>query len=106
MDSEAELATFERFHFRGHWDEDGTRMIAAIREAVGSNIPVKSLPWWLFRLASPFNETLRELSATRPLWRTPIQLDNTKRLRFLGKEPHTPLPEAVETTLRSLKCIA
>src|SRR6516225_9754459 len=44
MDREAELADFERFHFRGHWDEDGTEMIAAVREAAGrESIPVRSL---------------------------------------------------------------
>jgi hypothetical protein len=56
-------------------------------------------------LASPFSETLRELYATRPLWRTPIQLDNTRLVRFLGNEPHTPLQTAVETTLRGMHCI-
>lgn len=107
MDRENDLADFERFHFRGHWDKDGTETIAAIRKATGSDaVPVKSLPWWFFRLASPFNETMRELYATLPLWRTPIQLDNTKLVRFLGKEPHTPLQTAVETTLRAMGCIA
>ena len=106
MDREDELANFERFHFRGHWDEDGYQMIAAIRRAVGNaKIPVRPLPWWFFLLASPFNETFRELYATRPLWRTPIQLDNTKLVRFLGNEPHTPLQTAVETTLRGMNCI-
>lgn len=107
MDREDELADFERFHFRGHWDADGSEMIAAIRKAAGNEaLPVRSLPWWLFRLASPFNETMRELSATRPLWRVPIELDNTKLVRFLGKEPHTPLDTAMETTLRGMGCIS
>jgi nucleoside-diphosphate-sugar epimerase len=106
MDREAELADFERFHFRGHWDEDGSQMIAAIRQSVGNEkIPVRRLPWWFFRLASPFNETLRELYATRPLWRTPIQLENTRLLRFLENEPHTPWQAAVETTLRGMNCL-
>jgi nucleoside-diphosphate-sugar epimerase len=106
MDREAELAPFERFHFGGYWDADGTMMIAAIRKAAGDeSIPVTSLPWWLFRLASPFHETMRELSATHPLWQTPIRLDNTKLVRFLGKEPHTPWQTAVEATLRGMGCI-
>ncbi len=105
MDREAELADFERFHFRGHWDEDGCQMIAAIRRAAGNeNIPARPAPWWFFRLASPFSETFRELYATRPLWRTPIQLDNTRLMRFLGNEPHTPLQTAVERTLRGMHC--
>ncbi|MBV9762753.1 MAG: NAD(P)H-binding protein [Acidobacteriaceae bacterium] len=103
MDRESELANFERFHFRGHWDSDGTEMIAAVRKAVGKeSIPVRTLPWWIFQIASPFNETLRELYATRPLWRTPIQLDNSKLAQFLGGEPHTPLQTAVEATLRGM----
>ena len=106
MDRETELAEFERFHFRGHWDEDGSQMIAAIRRAAGNeNIPVRPLPWWFFRLASPFNETFRELYATRSLWDTPIELDNTRLVRFLGNEPHTPLQTAVETTLRGMNCV-
>jgi hypothetical protein len=48
---------------------------------------------------------LRELYATRPLWRAPIQLDNSKLVRFLGKEPHKPLQTAVDTTLRALNCL-
>jgi len=106
MDREAELEDFAMFHFRGFWDKDGTEMIAAIRRVTGKpSLSVKSLPWFFFKLASPFNETLRELYATRPLWRTPIQLDNTRLLRFLGKEPQTDLDRAVETTLRALGCL-
>ena len=106
MDREDDLADFDRFHFRGHWDADGTEMISAIRKVVKSDsISVKPLPWWLFRLLSPFHETMRELYATRPLWQTPIQLDNTKLVRFLGKEPHTPLETAVESTLKGMGCL-
>jgi nucleoside-diphosphate-sugar epimerase len=106
MDREAELADFERFHFRGHWDADGTEMIAAIRKVVGNeSIPVRSLPWWIFRLASPFHETMRELSATHPLWQTSIQMDNAKLVGFLGREPHTPLLTAMERTLRGMGCM-
>jgi len=106
MDRDHELGDFERFHFRGHWDSDGGEMIDAIRSVVGRpNLPIRGLPWFVFKLASPFNETMRELYATRPLWRTPIRLDNTKLVRFLGEEPHTPLRTAVDTTLRGLGCI-
>ena len=106
MDREAQLEDFAMFHFRGFWDKDGTEMIAAIRRVTGKpSLSVKSLPWFFFKLMSPFNETLRELYATRPLWRTPIQLDNTRLLRFLGKEPHTNLDRAIETTLRALGCL-
>jgi nucleoside-diphosphate-sugar epimerase len=106
MDREGELEDFARFHFRGFWDKDGTEMIAAIRRVAGNpSLPVKALPWFIFKLASPFNETMRELYATRPLWTTPIELDNTRLDRFLGKESHTDLDAAVATTLRALGCL-
>jgi len=106
MDREGELEDFARFHFRGFWDKDGTEMIAAIRRVVGNpSLPVKALPWFIFKLASPFNETMRELYATRPLWNTAIELDNTRLVRFLGKEPHTDLDAAVAATLRALGCV-
>jgi len=106
MNREPELEDFATFHFRGFWDSDGTGMIAAIRRVTGkASLPVKTLPWAFFKLASPFNETLRELYATRPLWTTPIQLDNTRLVRFLGQEPNTDLDRAVETTLRALGCL-
>ena len=107
MDREAELEAFARFHFRGFLDRDGTGMIAAIRRVTGKpSLPVKKLPWFFFKLAAPFNETLRETAANHPLWTTPIELDNTRLVRFLGKEPHTDLDRAVETTLRALGCLA
>ena len=93
MQREAELEAFALFHFR-------------VRKAAGNgSLPVKALPWFIFKLASPFNETLRELYATRPLWETPIDLDNTRLVQFLGQEPHTPLDKAVDTTLRALGCL-
>jgi hypothetical protein len=82
-------------------------MIAAIRRVTGKpSLPVKKLSWFLFKLAAPFNETLRETAANRPLWTTPIELDNTRLIRFLGKEPQTDLDWAVETTVRALGCLA
>jgi nucleoside-diphosphate-sugar epimerase len=106
MDREGELEDFASFHFRGFWDKNGTEMIAAIRRVAGkSSLPVKSLPWFIFKVASPFNETMRELYATGPLWTTPIELDNTRLVRFLGTEPHTDLDAAVQTTLRALGCL-
>jgi nucleoside-diphosphate-sugar epimerase len=82
MDREAELEDLARFHFRGLWDKDGTEMIGAIRRVTGKpSLPVKALAWFFFKLAAPFNETLRELNATRPLWTALIQLDNAGAIR-------------------------
>jgi nucleoside-diphosphate-sugar epimerase len=97
------LDAFASFHMAGHWDADGTQMSAAIRRVVarhtGSEPRVGAFPWWLLTLASPFVVTFREMREMRYLWRTPVRMDNTKLTAVLGYEPHTPIDEAVETTL-------
>ncbi|HEX8704913.1 MAG TPA: NAD(P)H-binding protein [Myxococcaceae bacterium] len=100
---EEELPPFARFHFAGHWLEDGGEMARSIQRVLGSPSPsIRRMPWTLLRLAAPFNVTLRELLEMRYLWQTPVRLDNTRLLAFLGKEPHTPLDVAVRTTLQGL----
>jgi len=106
IDHEIKLDPFAHFHFRGHWDRDGTEMVSAIRRVTGSpDLKVRSLPWLLFRLMSPFNETMRELYAMRPLWQQPIELSNHRLVSLLGNEPHTPLDQAVRNTLQGLGCL-
>ncbi|PQO99264.1 hypothetical protein C5614_09225 [Massilia phosphatilytica] len=105
----ASLEPCARFHMNGHWDADGTAMCAAIARVVarrGGRATVGAFPWWLVRLATPFNETLRELWDMRYLWRQPVKLDNGRLVGVLGAEPHTPLDEAVERTLEGLGCLA
>lgn len=104
----AELPPFARFHMAGHWDPDGTAMCEAIRRVVagrGGQAKVTAFPWWLIRLLTPFNETLRELFEMRYLWRAPVRMDNRRLVGFLGAEPHTPLEVAVERTLEGLGCL-
>jgi nucleoside-diphosphate-sugar epimerase len=108
IDRRAELAPFARFHMEGHWDADGTALCAAIRRVVarrGGAASTGAFPWWLVRLAAPFNETLRELCEMRYLWRQPVRLDNRRLVDVLGAEPHTPLDVAVERTLEGLGCL-
>lgn len=96
---------FQTYHFAGHVDADGTQMAAAIRRAVGRNLPLKAFPWPLVALAAPFNVTFREVLEMRYLWREPLRLDNAELVAALGAEPHTPLDVAVRTTLRGLGCL-
>jgi nucleoside-diphosphate-sugar epimerase len=56
-------------------------------------------------LASPFVVTFREMLEMRYLWREPLRMDNARLTAVLGREPHTPLDEAVEATLIGLGCI-
>jgi nucleoside-diphosphate-sugar epimerase len=103
-----ELDPFARFHMDGHWDPDGTAMCAAIARVVGKHggrAGVGRFPWWLVRLATPFNDTLRELGEMRYLWRQPVRLSNARLVDVLGTEPHTPLDVAVERTLEGLGCL-
>lgn len=104
------LDAFARFHMAGHWDADGTRMSDAIRKVVarriGTRVGVSAFPWWLLTLASPFVVTFREMREMRYLWRTPVGMDNAKLVAFLGREPHTPLEEAVEASLEGMGCLA
>lgn len=104
----AALEPFARFHMEGHWDPDGTVLCDTIRRVVarrGGAASIGAFPWWLVRLATPFNETLRELWEMRYLWRQPVRLDNRRLVDLLGAEPRTPLDQAVERTLEGLSCV-
>jgi nucleoside-diphosphate-sugar epimerase len=103
------LEPFANFHMSGHWDADGTELAAAIKRVVASRtgkVPrTRAFPWWLVRLASPFVTTLRELQEMRYLWRVPVRMSNAGLVAVLGREPHTPLDDAVESTLVGLGCL-
>lgn len=103
------LDAFATFHMGGHWDADGTEMAQAIRRVAvrngGAEPKISAFPWWLVRVVSPFMTTFRELLEMRYLWRQPVRMDNAKLVAVLGREPHTHLDDAVEATLRELKCL-
>ncbi|WP_077961214.1 NAD(P)H-binding protein [Ensifer adhaerens] len=105
VESKDQLPRFAVYHMRGFLDRNGTGMIEAIRRAVGKPaLPVRAFPWWLITLASPFMPLFRELREMRHLWREPLRMPNERLLAVLGEEPHTPIDEAVATTLRGLGC--
>nr|WP_232316391.1 hypothetical protein [Candidatus Burkholderia verschuerenii] len=60
----------------------------------------------MLAVAAPFNTTFRELREMRYLWREPIRMSNTRLVATLGREPHTPLDDAIEATLVGLGCLA
>ncbi|ESR24791.1 NAD(P)H-binding protein [Lutibaculum baratangense] len=103
---ENELDDFATFHMNGHWDEDGNRMVEAIRRATGNpTLRAYPMPWPVMRLLSPVVPLFRELVEMRYLWRQPIRLRNDRLIDFLGAEPHTPLDRAVRETLEALGCL-
>ena len=101
------LDDFAVFQMEGHWDDDGTRMIEAIRRAADNpNIKVRKTPWKMMQVLMPFVPLFRELVELRYLWNVPIRMDNKRLKAVLGAEPHTPLDIAVRNTLIGLGCLA
>ncbi len=106
LDAGDRLPHFARFHFGGYCDADGSGLAHAIGEAVGRpDLPIRRMPWALLPLIAPFNTTMREMIEMRPYWSNPVRLDNRALTAFLGEEPHTPLAEALRTTLGALGCL-
>ncbi len=97
------LDDFAVFHMDGQWDADGKQMIEAISRAIDEpELQAHPFPWWLMQLGAPFIPVCRELLEMRYLWQAPVRLDNRRLITFLGREPHTPLDQAMRTTLASL----
>jgi nucleoside-diphosphate-sugar epimerase len=102
----SELPQFASYAMQGHWDEDGTQMVAAIARTVGQPaLRATAFPWWLTIVAAPFVPVFRELREMRYLWRHPVRLTNARLLAMLGSEPHTPMDVAVRRTLEGLGCL-
>jgi len=107
LETSKNLDDFAVFQMEGQWDDDGTRMIEAIRRAAGNpNIKVRKTPWKMMQVLMPFVPLFRELVEMRYLWNVPIRMDNKRLKAVLGAEPHTPLDIAVRNTLIGLGCLA
>lgn len=99
------LPDFASYHMAGHWDADGRQMAETIARVLGDPaVPIRPLPWWQLRLAALFLTTPRELMEMRYLWQLPVRMTNQRLVDMLGAEPHTPLADAVATTLSGLGC--
>ena len=103
---EERLSAFEVFHLGGHYLENGHDLAASVKRAAGiDHISMGKFPWFVLALLIPFVPLFRELWEMRYLWKTPVQLDNQKLMGFLGREPHTPLDEAIHQTLQGMGCL-
>ncbi len=100
-----ELPAFAVYHMRGHWDGDGRQMVDAVQRVVGHKVKVKAFPWWFVPLAAPFVPFMRELREMSYLWDVPLEMRNDKLLTVLGEEPHTPIDEAIRSSLTSIGCL-
>jgi nucleoside-diphosphate-sugar epimerase len=98
-----QLPAFAVYHMAGFYDSDGTEMVSAIQRVAGGK--AKAFPWWVVPLASPFVTLMRELREMRYLWREPLRMQNDRLVATLGSEPHTPVDDAVRTTLSAMGCV-
>jgi nucleoside-diphosphate-sugar epimerase len=98
------LPPFAVYHMAGFYDADGTEMVAAIQRVAGGT--AKPFPWWMVPLAAPFMTLMRELREMRYLWLEPLRMPNDRLVAELGQEPHTPIDEALRTTLRAMGCLS
>lgn len=106
IEKDAELAPFETFHFGGHWFDDGREIAERIRVVAGvPKAPIRGFPWPVVLGLSPFVRLFRELAEMKYLWDVPVQLDNSKLVRVLGEEPHTPVDLALQATLQGMDCL-
>jgi nucleoside-diphosphate-sugar epimerase len=98
-----QLAASEVVHFGGHWFARGTDFCAAVGRAAGiANLRARRFPWFAIWLARPVWGLARGLWEMRYLWREPLRLDNRKLVALIGPEPHTPIDEALCTTLEGM----
>jgi nucleoside-diphosphate-sugar epimerase len=95
----------ETVQFAGHWDATGTEMRDAVRRVVGRDVPERAFPWWMICLAAPFGGFLGRHWKSEPVWKHPMRLDNRRLVDLLGVEPHTPLDQAIATTLADMGCL-
>lgn len=107
------LPAFETLHFAGY-SLTGQDWLDTLTDIAweqgwlpaGGRLRVRSMPWALMRLASPFAPMAASLLEMRYLWQVPHALDGTALARRIGSEPHTPLREAARAALADLGLLA
>lgn len=77
----------------------GNEMRAVLEELSGRPLNMVQLPWWAFRIASPFWALGRELLEMRYLWDHPHWLDGTKFDDLLPDFETTGVQEALASAL-------
>jgi nucleoside-diphosphate-sugar epimerase len=97
----ARFAPFETFGFPGH-AVTGRELIDAIEAATRRTYNLRKMSWWMLKTIGQLLALGRELAELEYLWRTPHRIDGSKLRNAIGELPHTPLAEAVKTSLRAL----
>lgn len=92
------LPVFDSFAFEGH-TLSGEAFKRHVEKATGRQMKLAGVPWWLFRLISPFYGMAREVLEMRYLWDTPHSLDGSKFRAFVGEPHETPAEAAIRQAL-------
>lgn len=93
-----QLPLFDMFQFEGH-TLTGEQFKALIEKAAGRDLKNGSFPWWLFKLASPFNRMMREVNEMSYLWQVPHSLNGRKLKSVIGEVKITPPLQAIRQAL-------
>jgi nucleoside-diphosphate-sugar epimerase len=109
----AQLPALETLHFAGHslTGQDWLAAMQAIAQTQGWVKPGQALkrgnlPWGLMRLMSPLVPIWREVLEMRYLWDEPHTLSDQRLQAALGQVQHTPLAQALTTSLAGLGLLA
>lgn len=65
------------FHFAGH-QFSFNQLAKEIEETSGLPVKLSRMPWWFYRLLSPFTVFIREILEMQYLWETELNLDGSK----------------------------
>jgi len=75
-------------------------MATALASVSGEAVKVKSFPWWLIRLASPFSIVCRGILEMRYLWQGELSLSGDKLHNLLGADlPTTDIHTVLSVSL-------
>ena len=101
-----DLPPVTRLHFPGH-TLTGRELLDAIEQAaveagMAPGLKRAGFPWTLLRLGAWAVPMWRELQKMSYLWRMPHALDGSALRQAIGPLPATPLPLALQATLRGL----
>ena len=94
----ATLASFESFHFAGHFVSP-ERMRSAIERAAPMPVEVRPFPLWIMRLIGLVDPLMRETGKMDYLWRHPMELADDRLTDLLGRSFGTPFEAAVAATI-------
>jgi nucleoside-diphosphate-sugar epimerase len=92
---------YETFGFPGH-AISGNELISTIEDVTGARFNAKRMSWWMIKTAGQAFRMGREIGELEYLWRVPHRISGDKLEAAIGDIPHTPLRDAVLSSMRAL----